>query len=176
MCVLERQQPKLADSYDGENSPPHEEGNCPLLSPADRLSFDLLVQPGIERLEIIENGGRVHLLCPGNLFERVRPGARQAPRKHCVQPLAGLGTFINRATMDRQRAACGLRKRAMKLELKNERKKVTRVRHIRRDVILRTRIEKFFPARADRSDSLILQSQIPPRFVVILRLDLSGKN
>ena len=64
----------------------------------------------------------------------------------------------------------------MELELKNECKKIARIRNIPRDVILRAGIEKFFSARADRRDALILQPKIPPRLVVILRLDLSGKN
>src|SRR5207237_10891972 len=99
-------------------------------SPADRLTFDLLVEPSIQRLEIIENGGRVHLPGTGYLVERLRPRTRETHRKHCIEPLAGLGTLINRAAMNRQRAARGLRKRAMKLELKNEGKKVTRIRHV----------------------------------------------
>ena len=64
----------------------------------------------------------------------------------------------------------------MELELKNECKKIARIRNIPRDVILGAGIEKFFSARADRRDALILQPKIPPRLVVILRLDLSGKN
>src|SRR5260221_731512 len=43
-------------------------------------------------------------------------------------------------------------------------------------MILRARIEIRLTARARRSDSLILQPQIPPRLVVIGRLDFAGEH
>ena len=78
--------------------------------------------------------------------------------------------------MDRKRASCCLRQCAMELELKNVGQKISGVRHIRGYVVFRARIEKFFAARRNRSDALILQPQIPPRFVVIVRLDFAGKH
>src|SRR5262245_26349125 len=64
----------------------------------------------------------------------------------------------------------------MELELKNIRKKVARVRDISRDVILCSRIEKFFATLGDGSNALVLQTKVPPRFVVIVRFDFSGKH
>ena len=34
---------------------------------------ELLIEPGIERLEIIENCRSIHLLCAGDLLQRFRP-------------------------------------------------------------------------------------------------------
>ena len=78
--------------------------------------------------------------------------------------------------MNRCRAACGLRKRAMKLELKNEREEVSRVWDVSGHVILGARIKELVAAGRDWSDALILQSKFPPRFVVILGFNFAGKD
>src|SRR5207249_4999994 len=46
--------------------------------PTDRLSFDLLIEPCVKRLEVIQNGGCVHLSRAGNLLQSVRPGTGEA--------------------------------------------------------------------------------------------------
>src|SRR5437870_13665396 len=64
----------------------------------------------------------------------------------------------------------------MKLELQDRSQEVARIGHIGRHVILCRGIKIRLGALYGRSDSLILLSQFPPRLVVILRLDLPGKD
>src|SRR5262245_52974326 len=146
------------------------------ISPADRLTGQLLIKPGRERGEVIEDGGGVHLLRSGERVERLGPRLRQAHRQHRVQALAGRLALEGRAAVERERAAGDLRQRAVTLELQDAGEEVARVRGVVGHVILRAGIEELLAARRRRRDALILQAQIPPRLVVVLRLDLAGKH
>src|SRR6185503_5216011 len=64
----------------------------------------------------------------------------------------------------------------VELELENGRQEVTRVGEVRGDVILGARVEELFTSCRWRSDALILQAQIPPRLVVVVRRDLSAED
>src|SRR5262245_50101143 len=107
--------------------------------PADGLSFDLLVEPGVQRFEVVEDGRRVHLFGAGNFLECVRPRLRESHRKHGVQLFPCLCTLINRTAIQLTSTTRSLRKSTMELELENVRKKISRVRHVSRNVILSSR-------------------------------------
>src|SRR5262245_52462372 len=51
-------------------------------SPADLFPLQLIVEPGRERREVVEDRGCVHLPRSGERFERVRPRMREAHREH----------------------------------------------------------------------------------------------
>ena len=65
---------------------------------------------------------------------------------------------------------------ALKLELIDAREEIAHVGHVAGDMIFRAGIEIGFGARDGRSDALIFQAKIPPGFVVIVGLDLTGEN
>src|SRR5262249_23469804 len=69
--------------------------------PADRISLGLilLVQPGLERREIIRQGIRVHLLLTGQRRQRLLPWLALPERQHFVQPLTRHFVVVNRAAM-----------------------------------------------------------------------------
>ena len=67
----------------------------------------------------------------------------------------------------------GLGQRAMELELKNVSEEIARVRDIARHMIFGSGIEEIFASRTYRSDALILEPKILPRFVVVFGFDLS---
>ncbi len=64
----------------------------------------------------------------------------------------------------------------MKLELQNERQKVTRVRDVRGHVILGAGVEIALAAGHGRSYALILLPELPPSLVVLFRRNLAGEN
>ncbi len=64
----------------------------------------------------------------------------------------------------------------MELELHDEGQEIARVRHVRRNVVFRARIEVLFRARDGRHDALVLAAQFPPRCVVVLGLDLARED
>src|SRR4051812_31239773 len=112
------QPPLLSQEGSSSHINSHQLARISLL-PADRLAFDLLIEPGIERLEIIQDGRGIHLFRAGNGFESVRPGARFSHRKHGVQFFTRIRALVNRASMNRESASSRLRKRSMELKLKN---------------------------------------------------------
>ena len=111
-------------------------------SPADGLSLDLLVQPGLQWRDVVDDRGCVHLLGAGQGFESFRPGLGATERQHRVQPLTGFLAFIDGAAVERRRAARRLRQCAMELELENLRQEISRIRHVCRYMVLGARIEK----------------------------------
>src|SRR5688500_10096355 len=55
----------------------------------------------------------------------------------------------------------------MELELENTGEEITRVRNVRRDVVLRAGVEEIFSSLTGGCDPLILSPEIPPRLVVV---------
>src|SRR5947207_9339625 len=98
------------------------------LSPSRFCAFELFVEPFVERREVVDDRGRVHLVRARHHGERLRPRLRLAERQHRVQLLSGRFALVNRTAMERQRAACRPGERAMKLELQDVGEKVPRVR------------------------------------------------
>src|SRR5258708_1622927 len=83
--------------------------------PSDRLSLRLSLEPQLERLEVVEDRGRIHLTRARERLEGVGPGPRESHRQHGVQPPSRGLALVDRAAMQRRRATGLLRERAMKL-------------------------------------------------------------
>src|SRR4051812_46490706 len=81
----------------------------------------LLLEPRLERREVIEDRGGVHLALAGERLERVGPGLARAQRQHVAELLAGLLVSVDRAlvqgALDPGRLAHG----AVELELEDPR-------------------------------------------------------
>src|SRR5437667_11699260 len=73
--------------------------------PARRLPLILLVQPFLQRREVIQNGPGVHLALARQGLHRVLPGTAFSHRQHGVQPLAGFFVVVNRGAVQRLFAA-----------------------------------------------------------------------
>src|SRR3977135_635316 len=101
--------------------------------PTPRFALFCLIQPLLQRREVIENRGRVHLLLSRDRFERVRPGTALSHREHRVQTLTGVLVVEDRTAIERILASGRLRQAAMELELQNIGKKIARVGDIGRD-------------------------------------------
>src|SRR6185436_7098890 len=112
--------------------------------PPHRFPFVLLIEPRLERREVFGHRTGVHLALASQRLERVGPGLGCAHFQHGLELRAGLLAAVNRAAMERPAAAGRLGQCSMKLELKNLRKEVARVRGVRRNVVLRPRVEKLF--------------------------------
>src|SRR5215213_6844911 len=76
--------------------------------PAALLPVVLLLQPLSERLEVVEDRGRVHLARACELFERVGPRLARALLEHRAVPAAGLGAAEDRALVERPLEAGGI--------------------------------------------------------------------
>src|SRR5690606_13708556 len=139
--------------------------------PPTRPSAVLLVQPGLERREVIEERGRVHLALTGERFEGVRPRAALSEREHRLEPLARFPGAVDRAAAERSGVARGLAQRAGELELEAVGEEVARLRHARGSVALAARVAVLLAARARRGHALVLLAQLPPRPIVLLRPD-----
>jgi len=70
-----------------------------LVSIADGPVAVLLVQPRLERREIVEYGRGVHLTFPGQSFESLRPRPALAHGQHAGQLFSGGPVAVNRAAM-----------------------------------------------------------------------------
>src|SRR6185503_9131149 len=115
--------------------------------PADGLPLVLLVEPGLERREVLGHRARVHLALTGQRLERVWPWFRGAHFEHRLQAGARLLAAVDRAAMQRRRAARGLGERPVELKLENLREEIARVRCVGRHVILRAGIEELLATR-----------------------------
>src|SRR6476620_12297631 len=93
-------------------------------SPALRRVLDLLVEPLLERREVVEQGRRVHLLRAGQRVQRVGPRPGLSHLEHRPQSCARLLVVVDRTAAERSRAARFPRQRAMELELQNGRQEV----------------------------------------------------
>src|SRR5215471_871826 len=145
-------------------------------SPSHRLALVLLVQPLLQRREVVADRRGVHLLLPGQRFERLRPRAALTHREHGVQLRAGFLVAVDGAAVEGAGAAGRTGQSAVELELQDVRQEVTHVRNVGGDVVLGARIEIRLAARDRRRDPLVLRAQLPPNLVVILRGDLSGED
>src|SRR5438552_1763146 len=103
---------------------PRSQAPSPISSPADRLALVLLVEPRLERREVVRHRGRIHLTLTGERLERVLPWARRTHLEHLLQPPAGFLAVVDRAAIQRRFAAGRLRERTVELELQDARKKV----------------------------------------------------
>ena len=106
----------------------------------------------------------------GDWFQRVLPGAAQ-PISSMAFSVAGFLTAIDRAAVQRGRAAGGLRQRAVKLELQDVGQEVAHVGYIGGHVVLGAGIEIGLAARRGRRDALVFQAKLPPRLVVFVRAE-----
>src|SRR3954451_3951645 len=145
-------------------------------SPSARLPLILLIEPRLQRREVIEDRRRIHLLLSADRLQRLGPRTALPHRQHAGQPLARMFVLIDRAAIERFGIARGLTERAVELELEDVGEEIARVRHVRGYVILRARIEILLAARLRRRDALVLQPQRPPFLVVVLRFDLAGED
>src|SRR5664279_4546015 len=144
--------------------------------PADRLSLVLLVQPLLERGEVVADRRRIHLPLPGQCGEGFWPWAARAHRQHRVQTASGLLVPVDRTAVERTLASGDPRQRAVKLELEDVRQKVAHIRDVAGHVELRAGVEILLVPRHRRRDALVFLPQLPPRLVVFLRRDLSREN
>src|SRR5438105_10389181 len=93
----------------------------PISSPSDGLALVLLVEPRLERREVVRHRGRIHLTLTGERLERILPWARRTHLEHRLQPPAGFLAVVDRAAMQRPSAAGRLRERPVELELQDAR-------------------------------------------------------
>src|SRR5689334_18585194 len=112
-----------------------------LTSPATLLPLVLLLEPLLQRLEVLEQGAAVHLPLAGHHFESVRPGPARTQRHHLLQLLSRFLAPVERALVQRALVARGLAHRPVELELQDAREEVAGVGDVRRHVVLRARIE-----------------------------------
>src|SRR6266850_518883 len=133
----------------------------------------LLIQPCLQRREIIRQRRRIHSLFPRQGPQRFRPRLALPHRQHRVQLFPCRLVPIHRAPVQGPAVPRLTAKRSLKLKLQNPRQKVSRVRHIARHVILRPRIKIRFRSLHRRRNPLVLLPQFPPCFVVVLRLHFS---
>src|SRR5436190_22060557 len=96
-------------------------------SPATLLPLVLLLQPLLQRLEVLEQRAPVHLALPGHHLQRIRPRLAGAQRHHLLQALAGLLAAVERALVQRALVTGRLAHRAVELELQDPREEVPRV-------------------------------------------------
>src|SRR6202171_5670061 len=75
-------------------------------SPATLLPLVLLLEPLLQRLEVLEQRTAVHLALPGHRFEGVRPRLARSHREHLPEPLSRLLAAMEGAlvqgTLDRK--------------------------------------------------------------------------
>src|SRR6266850_3028155 len=136
----------------------------------------LLIQPRLQRREIIRQRRRIHSLFSCQGLQRFRPRLALPHRHHGVQlfprPLVPVYRApVQRPVVPRLTAKCPL-----KLELQNPRQEIPRVGHIPRHMILRARIKIPFRSLYRRRNPLVLLPQFPPRFIVVLRLHFSAEH
>src|SRR5438552_10593422 len=147
----------------------------PFTSPATSLPLVLLLQPSLQRLEVLEQRAPLHLPLTGHRLQRVRPRLAGAEREHLPQALAGFLAAVERALVQRAFLAGGLAHRPVELELQKPREEVPRVRDVCRDVVLGARIEVLFRARDRRGYALVPGAQRPPGLVVLRGRRLSAE-
>src|SRR3954469_10743993 len=79
--------------------------------PAALLVLVLHGQPVLERLEVIDDRGRIHLAPAGQLLHRVLPRLARAERQHLAVLLAGFLAVEDRAFVQRALEARGVAQR-----------------------------------------------------------------
>ena len=135
----------------------------PTFLPPHRLPLILFLQPFFQRGKVVADGRGVHFPLAGQGFKGVGPGAAEAHCEHLGQARARFLVIVNRAAVERFRAAGGLGQSAMKLELQNVRQEIARVGNISRDVIFSAGVEVLLAARGGRGNALVLQVARPTK-------------
>src|SRR5690606_20447102 len=93
----------------------------PASPPSTFLAFVLLLQPGVERGEVVDDRAGVHLLLAGQFLEGLLPGLFGAVAEHLPELRAGLAVAVDRALRERALVAGRLAQRALHLELQDVR-------------------------------------------------------
>jgi hypothetical protein len=92
---------------------------------------NLLVQPLLQGLEVLEHGAGVHRSLSSDLFQSVLPGETGAEFEHVLQLLSGLGVLVDAALVQGACVIGCLAEGLVELELQNRRDKVPHIGHIR---------------------------------------------
>ena len=144
-------------------------------SPADRFTSVLFVQPLLERREIVEDRGGVHVPLPGQPFNASGHG-RLTPICSMAFSRSPALVVVDGAAIQRPGASGGPRQAPGETGTGECRPGNSASTGHSRHVIFCAGIEILFAARLGRRYALILQLQIPPGLVVISRRDLAGEN
>src|SRR5690606_33990527 len=139
--------------------------------PAAGLALVLLLQPFLQRGEVLQYRAAVDPLAAGQLLERGLPRLAGAARQHGAELLAGGLAAVEAAFVQRAGVAGGLAQRLVELELQQVRQEIAGVRGIARHVVLGTRVEELLAARLHRGHALVARLQLPPGLVVAVRGD-----
>src|SRR3954469_13851155 len=145
-------------------------------SPPALLSLVLLLEPGLQRLEVFEERAPVHLPLARHRLERVGPGLAGAEREHLPQALPGLLAPVERALVQRPLLPRRVAHRPIELELEDAGEEIARVRDVPGHVVLGARIEVLLGPCEGRRDALILRPQRPPGLVVVARRGFSAEH
>src|SRR5271165_3332913 len=144
--------------------------------PPHLLAFVLLIEPLLQRREVLQHCAGIHLALTGEGVQRVGPRLALAHFEHGIQLGAGGLVAVERAAIERS-AESGLTAHgAEELELQNSRQEVSRVWHIGWYVILRAGIEVGLTAGHRGRDALVFFAHLPPCLVVIARFDLAAED
>src|SRR5271165_4718703 len=144
--------------------------------PPHLLAFVLLIEPLLQRREVLQHCAGIHLALTGEGVQRVGPRLALAHFEHGIQLGAGGLVAVERAAIERA-AESGLAAHGTEeLELQNPRQEVTGIRHIRGNVIFCSGIEIGLAARHRRRNALVFFAHLPPRLVVVRRLDLAAED
>src|SRR5690606_27574151 len=95
-----------------------------LALPAAGLALVLLLQPLLQRGEVLQHRAAVDLLAAGQLLQRGLPRLAGAAREHGLELPAGLRVAVERALVQRAGVAGGLAQRLVELELQQVRQEV----------------------------------------------------
>src|SRR5690606_12171257 len=139
--------------------------------PAAGAALVLLLQPLLQRREILQHRRGVHGLAAGELLQRLLPGLAVALGEHGPEFLARGRVAREAALVERALVAGGVAQRLVELELQHVREEVARVRRVARHVVLRARIEELLAARRGRGHALVAGLQVPPGLVVVVGRD-----
>src|ERR1035437_2147107 len=144
--------------------------------PAGLVAFVLLVEPGFEGGEIVEDRGGVDFFFAGQRFQSFGPGAALSHFEHFRELRARSFVAVDGATVQRAGIARFAAERALKLELKHEGKEKARVGNVAGNVVFRAGIEIGFSAFHGWNDALVFAAEIPPGFVVFRRRNFPGEH
>src|SRR5438477_1999031 len=147
-----------------------------VLSPSNGLALILPLEPGDERLEVIDDSGGVELPLTGRIGKNVLPRPALPCRQHASQLLSCGFVAIHRAAVERASPSRRAAPRAMELELQDASQKVPHIGHVGRNVILGTGIEVLLSPSDRLDNSLVAMLQVPPCCIVVPRCNLPRKN
>src|SRR5690606_4286402 len=137
-------------------------GGCGCARPAAVAALVLLLQPLLQRREVLEHRGGVELLGTGQRLQRLLPRLRLAFGEHRLVLAARGFAAVEAALVQRALEAGGVAQRLVELELQHVREEVARVWSVARHVVLRARVEVVLAAGLHRGHALVLGLQVPP--------------